>query len=139
MPTAAKDRRRQIMKRTWRIKDDERGFSMVFVALGFMAVLGASMLAIDVGMLMTARNQAQNSAAAGALPGATALVYDDWDDRSASGPAVVNALAAARYNKVMNGEVDVKSADVEFLNDEMGTPNRVRVTVRRTVNTLVAQ
>jgi Flp pilus assembly protein TadG len=127
------------MKRTWRIKDDERGFSMVFVALGFMAVLGASMLAIDVGMLMTARNQAQNSADAGALAGATALVYDDWDDRSASGPAVVNALAAARYNKVMNGEVDVKPADVEFLNDEMGTPNRVRVTVRRTVNTLVAQ
>jgi len=33
----------------------------------------------------------------------------------------------------------VQPANVEFLNDEMGTPNRVRVTVKRTVNTLVAQ
>jgi hypothetical protein len=104
-----------------------------------MGLLAASMLAIDVGMLMTARNQAQNSADAGALAGATALVYDDWDDRSASGPAVVNALAASRANKVMRGDVVVGPENVEFLNDEMGTPNRVRVTVQRTVNTLVAQ
>ena len=44
--------------------------------MGMMAFLSASMLAIDVGMLMTARNQAQNSADAGALAGATALVYE---------------------------------------------------------------
>jgi hypothetical protein len=31
----------------------------VFVGMGMFAFLGASMLAIDVGMLMTARNQAQ--------------------------------------------------------------------------------
>ena len=48
--------------------------SYVFIGLGMMAFLSASMLAIDVGMLMTARNQAQNSADAGALAGATALV-----------------------------------------------------------------
>ena len=54
------------------------------------------MLAIDVGMLMTARSQAQNSADAGALAGATALVYNDWDDRTATGPAVMNALAGSR-------------------------------------------
>ena len=61
--------------------------------MGFLAV---SMLAIDVGMLMTARNQAQNSADAGALAGATALVFNDWDDRTATGPAVMNALSAGR-------------------------------------------
>jgi Flp pilus assembly protein TadG len=127
------------MNRSLRIRDDERGFSLVFVGLGFMAMVAVSMLAIDVGMLMTARNQAQNSADAGALAGATALVYDDWDDRSASGPAVVNAIAAAKANQVMRGEVKVEPANVEFLNDDMGTPNRVRVTVQRTVNTLVAQ
>ncbi len=53
--------------------------SYVFIGLGMMAFLSASMLAIDVGMLMTARNQAQNSADAGALAGATALVFDDYD------------------------------------------------------------
>src|SRR5258708_34643354 len=79
----------------------EEGFSLVFVALGFMGFLAVSMLAIDVGMLMTARNQAQNSADAGALAGATALGFNNRDDRSASGPAFQNALTAARGNQAM--------------------------------------
>ena len=54
------------------------------------------MLAIDVGMLMTARNQAQNSADAGALAGATALVFDNYTDRSPTGPAVTSAIATAQ-------------------------------------------
>ena len=45
----------------------------MFVAVGFMGFFAASMLAIDVGMLMTARSQAQNSADAGALAGACEL------------------------------------------------------------------
>jgi Putative Flp pilus-assembly TadE/G-like len=40
--------------------------SFVFVSLSLMAFLAASMLAIDVGMLMTARTQSQRSADAGA-------------------------------------------------------------------------
>ena len=83
------------MKRLQRLQRDESGMSYVFIGLGLMAFLSASMLAIDVGMLMTARNQAQNSADAGALAGATALVFDNYDDRSASGPAVTNAIDAA--------------------------------------------
>lgn len=118
--------------------------TFVFVGLGFMGFLAASMLAIDVGMLMTARNQAQNSADAGALAGAVALVFDDFDDRSASGPAVQSSLAAASVNAVMREAVSVTPGDVEFPNDPFGEPNRVRVTVyRRTdrgnpVGTLVA-
>jgi Flp pilus assembly protein TadG len=128
-----------------RLANEEDGFSLVFVGLGFMAFLGVSMLAIDVGMLMTARNQAQNSADAGALAGATALVYNDWDDRSATGPAVTNALNAARGNQVMAGNVSVTVPDVEFLNDPFGTNNRVKVTVYRDssrgnpISTLIAQ
>ena len=59
--------------------------SFVFVGLGFMAFFAATTLAIDVGMFMTARSQAQNSADAGALAGATALVYNDFNNRSAEG------------------------------------------------------
>ena len=70
--------------------------SYVFIGMGLMAFLSASMLAIDVGMLMTARSQAQNSADAGALAGATALGFDDFYDRSPSGPAVTNAIAQPR-------------------------------------------
>jgi hypothetical protein len=120
--------------------------SYVFIGLSMMAFISASMLAIDVGMLMTARSQAQNSADSGALAGATALLYDDFNDRSASGPAVTSAIRAAQANNVMGGQVSVGAPDVEFLtNPATGQLDRVRVSVRRTaergnaVNTLIAQ
>ena len=53
-------------KRLRHLRNDERGMSFVFVGLGFMAFMSATILAIDVGMLMTARAQAQTSADAGA-------------------------------------------------------------------------
>ena len=62
------------MNRLRRLSDDESGMSYVFIGMGMMAFLSASMLAIDVGMLMTARSQAQNSADAGALASAVALL-----------------------------------------------------------------
>ncbi len=127
--------------RAWRqLKTDESGMSYAFVGMGLMAFLSASMLAIDVGMLMTARNQAQNAADAGALAGAAALYYDDFNDRTADGPAVTSAIAGAKANLVMpryskgrkeTGIVDITANDVEFPNDETGQPTRVKVTVYR--------
>ena len=61
-----------------RLHRDERGMSMVFVGLGFMAFLAATTLAIDVGMFMTARSQAQTAADSAALSGAIALAFDDY-------------------------------------------------------------
>ena len=119
------------MNRLKRRLRDESGMSYVFIGLGFMAFLSASVLAIDVGMLMTARNQAQNSADAGALGGAVALAFDDFDDRSPDGPAVRSAIGAAKANDVMQGDVSVVPADVVFLNNEDDIPNRVQVTVYR--------
>jgi Flp pilus assembly protein TadG len=133
------------MRRLMRLGRDESGMSLVFIGMGLMAFLSATMLAIDVGMLMTARSQAQNSADAGALAGAVALFYDDYDDRTPTGPAVTSAINGATANEVMSAEVSVTPDDVEFLNDDAGDPNRIRVTVRRTsergnpVSTLIAQ
>jgi len=133
------------MNRLRRVRDDESGMSYVFIGMGMMAFLSASMLAIDVGMLMTSRNQAQNSADAGALAGVTALVMNDWNNRSPSGPAVTHAIAAAKENDVMGRDASVKVSDVEFPNDPSGQPNRVKVTVYRTaargnpVSTLIAR
>lgn len=132
------------INRVRRLARDESGMSYVFIGMGLMAFLSASMLAIDVGMLMTARSQAQNSADAGALAGATALLYDDYDDRSPTGPAVQNARQAATFNQVIGSNVSVEVEDVEFRADPTGEMNRVRVTVRRTsargnpVSTLIA-
>jgi Flp pilus assembly protein TadG len=120
------------MKRFQRLRRDESGMTYVFIGMGLMAFLSATMLAIDVGMLMTARNQAQNSADAGALAGATALYFDDYNDRTATGPAMTQAIAASTANRVMARNVSVRVEDVQFLNDPAGEPNRVRVTVRRT-------
>jgi Flp pilus assembly protein TadG len=119
------------MRRVQRAVRDEAGMSLVFVGMGLMAFLSASMLAIDVGMLMTARNQAQNSADAGALAGATALLYDSYDDHSPSGPAVTSAITAGLANQVMGSDVSLTADDVEFLPDSTGEVNRVRVTVAR--------
>jgi Flp pilus assembly protein TadG len=133
------------MSRLQRLRNDESGMSYVFIGLGMTAFLSASMLAIDVGMLMTARNQAQNSADAGALAGATALLYDNYTDRSAGGPAVTSAINAAVGNKVMAKDVSVLPEDVTFPLDPSGEPSRVMVAVRRTasrgnpVSTLIAK
>jgi len=133
------------MSRIQRLRRDQSGMSYVFIGLSMMAFLSASMLAIDVGMLMTARNQAQNSADAGALAGATALVFDSYTDRTPTGPSVTNALNAARANRVMYGQVSVNPADVLFLNDPAGQNDRVKVTVYRQaargnpVSTLIAR
>jgi Flp pilus assembly protein TadG len=129
-----------------RLAREEKGFSLVFVGLGLMGFLAASMLAIDVGMLMTARSQAQNSADAGALAGATSLAFDSWTDRTPTGPAVTSAISGSQANNVMGGTVSIGAPDVEFpLDPVSGDANRVLVTVRRTagrgnpVSTLVAR
>lgn len=114
------------------LRTDERGMSLVFVAIGIMSFMTATTLAIDVGMFMTARNQAQNSADAGALAGAVALVQNNYNDRSPAGPAVRSAMLTARENEVIRGEVEVAPADVTFPVGPGGLNNRVRVQVFRT-------
>lgn len=113
------------------LRHSERGVSLVFVSIGFMAFMTATTLAVDVGMFMTAKSQAQNSADAGALSGAIALYYNNFNDRSSTGPAVQSALSAARANNVMGAQVSVTAPDVTFPNDPAGQPTRVAVSVYR--------
>ena len=121
-----------MMKRLRNLCFDERGMSFAFVGIGLMTFMAATTLAIDVGMFMTARTQAQTSADAAALAGATALVYNSWDDRNPSGPAVQSAMSTATQNTVMNAAVSVQPSDVTFPTDPFGQANRVRVNVFRT-------
>ena len=102
---------------------------LIFAGFGLVAFMSASMLALDVGMFMVARTQAQAAADAGALAGATALYYDNWNDRTATGPAVQNAITAAtaQANAVMKKPVSVIPADVTF-----PKPEQVKVRVQRT-------
>lgn len=112
----------------------ESGVSVVLVSIGFMAFFAVTTLAIDVGMFMAARSQAQNSADAGALAGAVAFVYDSFDDRSIAGPAVQSALSTALANPVVGGPVSVTPGDVTFPVGSGGQFDRVKVAVFRTSN-----
>jgi hypothetical protein len=105
---------------------------MAFVAMGFMAFLTATTLAIDVGMYMSARSQAQNAADSGALAGAVALGFNDFDNRNVGGPAVSAAVSAAQANLMIGTAPSVLPSDVTFPNDPAGHPTRVKVAVYRT-------
>ena len=120
------------MIRLSHLRNDERGASLLYITVGFMAFFAATALAIDVGMLMTARGQAQTAADAGALSGAVALALDDFDDRSATGPAVLSAMNTALENAVLKGTASVEPEDVTFPLAPSGEANRVRVEVFRT-------
>jgi len=111
---------------------DEHGMSFVFVGLGFMAFMAATTLAIDVGMFMTAKSQAQNAADAGALAGAMSLGFDSFDDRSAGGPAVQSAVNTAVVNSVIGSAPSATPADVTFPVGPSGLANRVQINVFRT-------
>ena len=134
------------VQRLAQVRRDERGFSLVTVGFGFMGLFAASMLAIDVGMLMTARSQAQNAADAGALAGATALMFNNYTDHSANGPAKRSAINSAKANLVAGQAGSVNPEDVTFpFNNVTGQFDQVQVSVYRTtarqnaVGTLIAQ
>lgn len=104
------------MSRLQRNLRDERGMTLVIVGVGLLAFLSATMLAVDVGVLMVARTQSQTAADSGALAGAVALVFNDFDNRSATGPAVQSAISAgmAAQNSVLHKPASVLSGDVTF-------------------------
>ena len=115
-----------------RLRHNERGMTFVIVGLGFMAFMAATSLAVDVGMLMTARTQAQNAADAGALSGAVALAFNDFNNRTSTGPAVQSAMNTAKSNRMMGESPSVLTTDVTFPVGPSGQSNRVKVDVFRT-------
>jgi hypothetical protein len=123
-----------MLKRLRELCGDEQGMSFAFVGVGLMTFMAATTLAVDVGMFMTARTQAQTSADAAALAGATALVYNSWDNRTPSGPAVQSAISAGQQNAVMGGVPSVLTTDVTFPVDSFGQANEVKVNVFRSAS-----
>jgi Flp pilus assembly protein TadG len=106
--------------------------SILFVTGGMFAFIASTMLAIDLGMVMTARTQAQRAADAGALAGATALVYNSFTDHTPEGPAVTAAINTAKTNQVAGEEPSVTPDDVTFpVDPATGENNMVEVKVWR--------
>ena len=105
---------------------NERGSTIVLVALAITALLSVVALAIDIGMLLTARTSAQRAADAAAMAGAGSLIVAPGDEDRARQVAI----DFGGQNYVHGSSVEVLPEDVEVLLDE----GLVRVTVHRTAD-----
>jgi Flp pilus assembly protein TadG len=116
-------------------RDHERGAILVHVAFAILALLAFSTFVIDYGVFWLSRRQSQNAADAGALAAAIALAYDDYADRTATGPAQDAAVSTALANLVFGAPPSVlHDTDVTFPPcPDDGTDGCVRVDVYRTV------
>ena len=96
----------------------ERGSILVQVGVAIIVLIAFTTFVADYGLMWVARRQAQNAADAGALAGAIALGYDDYADRTDTGPAKQSAHDVAISNLVAAEApvVDI-STDVYFYPD----------------------
>ena len=118
----------------------ERGAIVIQTGVAILVLSAFAMFIIDYGALWVSRHQAQNAADAGALAGATALAFDDFDDRDDDGPAKVAAQQFAQANAVWGEAPDVQmDTDIRFYADApaafpetCATDDCIRVDVYRT-------
>ncbi len=90
---------------------DQRGATLVMVALGLFVFLGMVALAVDLGMLLGARTESQRVADAAALAGAGSLITAPDDEARAR----QWALDYAAENTVLGTIADVRDEDVDVL------------------------
>jgi Flp pilus assembly protein TadG len=107
----------------------ERGMTLILAALCMFVFIGIAALAVDVGVLYTARASAQNAADAGALAGAFTFVNNPVAIQPAY--AKDQAVRTTNQNKVLGTPVTITAANVtvDLINQ------RVTVVVPRTAST----
>ena len=92
---------------------DESGAIAVFVAAGIAVFISMAALAVDLGMLMTARSEAQRTADGAALAGAASLIYRP---NNAEG-ARQWAREYASQNDVRGQQVVLRDEDIDVIAD----------------------
>jgi len=115
------------------IVHNERGATLVMVALSLTVLLGMGALAVDTGMLYTARTGLQRTADAAALAGASAFV--DFPVIMAVAPARQRALQYALAHSNPRTLISAGQVDIQVLPAE----GKVRVRVNATENTFFAR
>lgn len=104
---------------------DQRGAIAAFVALGIAVFISIAALAVDMGMLMTARTEAQRTADGSALAGAASLIYNPGNQPQAR----QWAKQYASQNPVRGSQILLRDQDIDVI-----LPDTVRVRVLRTQN-----
>lgn len=111
----------------WNIVKKDEGGALVLAAIAMVVLLGFAALAIDVGAMLTARNQLQGAVDAAALAGASGLIVSQ-------GEATNRAIALAGVNTCINQNVAITAANVTF-----PTASRVRVQANRLLDLFFAR
>ena len=94
------------------LRRNEKGATLVFVAFVALVLLGFAALAIDAGILYTARNQCQNAADSGALACAGRLMAFQNMNTGAANQARAEGVLFANRNKVLSTPVTINNGDV---------------------------
>ncbi len=102
---------------------DERGSTLPVVAIMLVVLVGMAALAIDLGILYSARSEAQRAADAGAHAGAGVFLHAPGDE----GMAREQARSYAQANPVRWEGLEVLDEDIDVILDSM----KVRVRVHR--------
>ena len=114
---------------------DRRGAALALVALGAPVLIGMVALGVDLGMMFSARAEAQRATDAGALAGA-ALFFDFPNDPVAAvTPAEAEAYSFTEENAIRMEGIDSIDITVEVNPDSQ----MVKVTATRTVPTWFAK
>ncbi len=104
---------------------DRRGATLVVTVVLLLGVMAVLALAIDLGMLFTARAEAQRAADAAALAAASA--FQEVDADLAEAPARTRAVEFAEKNHIRGASITEDEVTVEVKKDQ----RLVRVWVRR--------
>ncbi len=108
-----------------RLEIGERGATIVLVTVAITALLSVVALAVDVGMLLNARTEAQRAADSAALAGAGSII--NYADSDTAGQATTQAIRFGELHDVAGEPVDLEPDDV-VVDEAQGI---VRVTVHR--------
>ncbi len=114
----------------------ERGMTLVLVAMCIFVFIGIAALAVDVGMLFTARTSAQHAADAGALAGA--YVFVNPPNGGVTSTYIQNVAATvANQNNVLGTPAGITTADVTvYMSNQRVTVNVPRTAARGNAITL---
>ena len=106
---------------------DEQGNILVFSALATFALMAFASIAIDVGCMLTAKNQLQSAVDASALAGASGLMQNQTE-------AIETALNIAGQNTCLNQSITLGMGNIHF-----PTYNQVQVQASQTVDLYFAK
>ncbi|MBN2089296.1 hypothetical protein JW964_06770 [candidate division KSB1 bacterium] len=98
------------------------GNILAFSAIGLGVLFGFAALSVDIGYMLTARNQLQSAVDAAALAGAAQLV-------NSQSSAINAAIQFAGRNTFVNQTVQLSVADISF-----PTPTRIQVQTTQPIN-----